>query len=44
MNDEAHILACHHVSYGNHKIIAAPSAKMPTKSPEQGNFHDNLLD
>src|SRR5688572_21294674 len=33
MNDEAHILACHHVSYGNHKIIAAPSAKMPTKMP-----------
>jgi hypothetical protein len=32
-NGEAHILACHHVSYGNHKIIAAPSAKMPTKMP-----------
>ena len=33
MNDEAHILACHHVSYGNHKIRAAPSAKIPTKIP-----------
>jgi hypothetical protein len=25
--------AWHHLSYGNHKIIAAPSAKMPTKIP-----------
>jgi len=25
--------AWHHVSYGNHKIRAAPNAKIPTKSP-----------
>ena len=32
-NGEAHILACHHLSYGHHKIIAAIPTKMATKRP-----------
>jgi hypothetical protein len=32
-NGETRIQCAHHLSYGNHKIRAAPSAKMPTKSP-----------
>ena len=26
--------ACHHLSYGHHKIIAAPNANTPTKPPK----------
>jgi len=32
-NGEAHILACHHLSYGHHKIQAAIPTKMATNRP-----------
>ena len=32
-NGEAHILACHHLSYGNHKITAPSNANAPTNMP-----------
>lgn len=34
-NSEAHFLTCHQfcLSYGHHKIIAAPNANTPTKAP-----------
>jgi len=32
-NGEAHILACHHLSYGNHKINAPSAANAPTNNP-----------
>lgn len=33
-NGEAHILACHHLSYGQNKIAPPSSTNIPTKKPK----------